>query len=147
MGDRANVAFAVYKDAQAKVVDFAVLYTHWSGSELATTVQAALKKGWRWDDQPYLTRITFDAMTDSHNGEETGYGILANSLCDNEHPVIFVDCEKKTVSFVAEAQAIKAFDGRKLPKDFESWSFADYSKLTEKALEKAWNCNREGVPR
>jgi hypothetical protein len=53
MGDRANV----------KVVDFdstVFLYTHLSGSELPTVLQAALKRGReRCDDGQYLIRIIF----------------------------------------------------------------------------------------
>lgn len=90
MGDRANV----------KVVDFdstVFLYTHWSGSELPTVLQAALKRGReRWDDGQYLTRIIFCEMIGKDSGL-TGYGI-SSVVGDGDDHIITVNIQKQTVS-------------------------------------------------
>jgi len=73
------------------------LYTHWGASELGKTVQTALKKGWRWDDSEYLTRIIFDVMVDKDQGNETGYGI-GTYLHSDIYKLVEVDTDNQTVS-------------------------------------------------
>ncbi len=73
MGDRANVVIPQEGHEGLNVY----LYTHWGGTDLPTQVQKALARKVRWDDQQYLTRIIFDAMTEGHVGSETGNGITA----------------------------------------------------------------------
>lgn len=93
MGDRGNVLIG-YKDRPG-----VYLYTHWEGTELPKTVQKALAKRWRWDDEAYLTRIIFDEMTDGQHGRENGFGISTDML-DNQiaRPIINLDCYNKTVT-------------------------------------------------
>lgn len=90
MGDRGNVY--VHDGDKPGVY----LYTHWAGSELAETVQTALRKRWRWDDAAYLARIIFCEMVKESPMDETGYGI-STGICDNEHPIIDVDTEAQKV--------------------------------------------------
>ena len=98
MGDRANVAiYASEKDLPV------VLYTHWGGHELAQDVADAIARQQRWDDPSYLARIIFcEMMPVNQHEEETGFGISVGCLCDNEHPIIFVDMIRLVVGFLAE---------------------------------------------
>ena len=86
MGDRANVKIGnVY------------LYTHWGGSDLVDKVRQALAKKWRWDDEPYLTRIIFCTMVGRDEfDEETGFGI-STEICDGEDRIIEIDVDNQTV--------------------------------------------------
>lgn len=94
MGDRGNIAvYDTYNDEGP-----VVLYTHWSGYELPKTLRAALNRRQRWDDGAYLARIIFDQMTEGDHGSETGFGIVANSLCDNEYPLLIVDAKSQRVA-------------------------------------------------
>lgn len=104
MGDRGNIK--VYQNDENNTAVY--LYTHWRGSEIYGILKKALAKKWRWDDPAYLTRIIFDVMTEGDHGEETGFGI-STSVCDNEHTIIGVNCEKQQVSFEDEAGNVKSF--------------------------------------
>lgn len=113
MGDRGNV----------RVVDgdFSVyLYSHWGGSDLPFDVQKALAKEWRWTDPAYLTRIIFEVLIEGQEHTETGFGI-SNSICDNEHPIIVVDCDKQQVRLENE-------DGTPIP--LTAISFKDFSAVS-----------------
>ena len=112
MGDRANciVHQNSYQDTGP-----VWLYTHWGGYGLLVTVQAALAKKWRWDDDAYLARIIFDQMTKGSHGKETGYGI-STAPCDNEHDYVVVDPKAQEVR-------LEDPDTRK-PK--LSWSFKEF---------------------
>ena len=123
MGDRANVA-VVQDDGKTLVY----LYTHWGGTELASTVQQALNKTWRWSDGLYLTRIIFDQMTEGTHGRETGFGI-ATSRRDNEHSIIVVNPLTQMIGFALEDSE---------PNCYSSWSFIEYINLTEKEIEKEY---------
>lgn len=92
MGDRGNVAIL---DHRGQAV---VLYTHWGGHKLPAIVKHALAKKARWDDPSYLARIIFDEMTDGQHGDETGFGIRANALDDNEYPVLVIDTAAQRIS-------------------------------------------------
>lgn len=69
MGDRRHV---ILHYRNGKEIYF---YTHWGGSELPQTVQNALKREQRWDDESYLARIIFSEMIKDEPNGETGYGI------------------------------------------------------------------------
>lgn len=92
MGDRANV---IVKSAGEQVC----LYTHWSGTELPKTLQAALRRGRNmWSDSQYLTRIIFSQMVPaSERLRETGFGI-SQEPHDGEDRILVVDTELQTVS-------------------------------------------------
>jgi hypothetical protein len=115
MGDRGNVKVTMGKWSAV------YLYTHWDGSELPITVQRALAKRWRWDDDTYLARVIFDVMTKGQSGRETGFGI-GSYVCDNQHPIIEVSVENQRVSFI------------EVPSVRHVWSFEEYLELTPKAL-------------
>ena len=78
MGDRANVVLTGGGE-RAGTSDL-VFYTHWNGSELPRTVQAALERGRdRWNDPQYLNRIIFSEMIQEEVMELTGFGIATGS--------------------------------------------------------------------
>lgn len=89
MGDRAQV---LVKD------EGVYLYTHWGGHALQAVVRRALARRERWDDPEYLARILFCEMIGDDVDGETGYGIGTNEHCDNEHPVVVVNCADQTVT-------------------------------------------------
>ena len=91
MGDRGNI-LVKENDNDSGVY----LYTHWTGSYIGNFLQEALSKKQRWDDCAYLTRIIFDTMTRDHHGKTDGFGI-STFECDNNHPTLVVNVEKKTV--------------------------------------------------
>ena len=92
MGDRANVCVV---DGDDKVF----LYTHWGGTELPETLQAALRRGGdRWTDAPYLRRIIVSEMIGPDRlMATTGVGIATHPP-DGEDRVLRVDTEAQTVT-------------------------------------------------
>lgn len=91
MGDRGNISIPQGDGTSVW------LYTHWTGSRLPRTLQAALRRGEdRWDDTPYLARIIFCEMITGSEGETTGFGI-STSLQDNEYPLLVVDTANQQV--------------------------------------------------
>ena len=129
MGDRANVAILDRKlsgrpeDAELEAV---VLYTHWYGTELPDYVHAGLSRRERWEDAPYLARIIFCQMLKGEEGSlesTTGYGI-STGLCDNEYPVLVLDCTTQRIASRKEEEY------RKGPvREPEGLTFAEYCKL------------------
>ena len=91
MGDRANVKI-LQRHAEGSVY----LYTHWGGSALASTLQRALMRKQRWDDEAYLARIIFSEMVKGAEEAPTGCGI-ATSPPDNGHQIRTVDCKDQYV--------------------------------------------------
>lgn len=91
MGDRGNIKVT---NAGRSVY----LYTHWSGSDLPTTVQAALRRRQRWDDEQYLARILFCTLVPQKDWSgETGYGI-GTVIGDGEDKVVEVDVGQQLVT-------------------------------------------------
>ncbi len=90
MGDRANV---VIDEEDGGTI---YLYTHWGGTDLPQTLQNALKRKWRWQDESYLARIILQEMTGPEI-RETGYGI-ATSPPDNGKPYLRVSTKAQTVT-------------------------------------------------
>ena len=92
MGDRANIAVVQHDGSRVW------LYTHWDGYDLPEVLRAALDRGRdRWEDAAYLARIIFCQMTKGQEMETTGFGI-STRICDNERPVLVVDCERGMVT-------------------------------------------------
>ena len=143
MGDRANVA--LLQRTRRDEAEFVVLYTHWGGSELLGTVQAAIKREARWDDEAYLARIILNEMQGDDRGE-TGFGI-STALCDNEHAIIVIDPGKQQIGLASEDAFKNALLKRKMPDLFKSWTLEEFSGLKEDALERAWNVSSSGVAR
>ena len=92
MGDRANTL--VKSNENDKGIYF---YTHWSGYRLPQTVQTALKRKLRWDDESYLNRIIFSEMIKDSVTDETGYGI-STFTHDGETRIVEIKHEKQTVT-------------------------------------------------
>lgn len=116
MGNRANVLVR-HNKADSGVY----LYTHWSAPELPATLQAALARGLRWDDPPYLTRIIFDKMTERQQGNETGFGISAFEV-DGNPRLLEVNVVEQTVSY-----------------GDREWSFDEYVALMPSEIEAVWD--------
>jgi hypothetical protein len=117
MGDRGNILIKQRGDSGSPA-EYIYLYTHWEGRELPGTLQNALKKQWRWQDESYLARIIFQQMVGDDKGE-TGYGISAYEI-DGGHPYLIVDCEEQTVGVAP----------RKKPGEIQKrWTFEDFIKL------------------
>lgn len=96
MGDRGNIA--IVQEAHEGKRALIYLYSHWGGTGMTATLQAALKRGKsRWDDPAYLARIIFCEMIRGQEQELNGFGI-SNGICDNEHPILYVDPDAETVS-------------------------------------------------
>lgn len=113
MGDRCNIRIKQNGPDGAGYVYF---YGHWAGHHYAEALQSALAKRWRWDDEPYLARIIFNELQGDDRGE-TGFGITTYQT-DNEHPVLTVDAEKRTVT----VEPHRGREGR-------TWLFAEYLAL------------------
>lgn len=94
MGDRGNIE-VIYETKEGNSSIF--FYTHWSGSYIKEVVYNALSERERWDDPAYLARIIFCKLVKGDEDGSTGYGI-APYICDNEHPIVKVDTERRTVS-------------------------------------------------
>lgn len=103
MGDRGNI-----------LIGGVYLYTHWGGSELHKILQDALKKRWRWDDTPYLTRIIFCEMIKGCEEEETGFAI-STKINDNEHNILEVDVDDNII--IERDTSFKVI---------KKWSFEDF---------------------
>jgi hypothetical protein len=92
-------------------------------------VQTALRRYGksRWTDPSYLARIIFVEMGGGEQSE-TGHGI-STRMCDNEHPIILVNCDAQKVELRSETKdgEFKADDdmtGRE-------WTFDEYVALGE----------------
>jgi hypothetical protein len=117
MGDRANVVLE--QDNGQEIY----LYSHWGGTELPETLQAALNRGRdRWDDEPYLGRIIFQDMTAGSEKELTGFGI-STYLCDNEYPLLRVDSRKQTVT--VDFDPVRKYHD----KPNKTYSFEEFSSI------------------
>ena len=116
MGDRANIVVRQNKWEERPPV---FLYTHWSGYDLWKTLQTALAKRWRWDDQAYLTRIIMNEMQGDDHGE-TGYGISTDPP-DNSYPYLVVDVKEQKV-YVTKARYVEHFEEI-------SFTFEEYLEL------------------
>jgi hypothetical protein len=116
MGDRGNIVIEQSDNSRI------YLYSHWGGSGLATDLQNALAKRWRWDDEAYLARIIFDVMTDNQHGEETGFGI-STTPPDNEYPILVVNCSYQTVRLDGDPYSP--------PVRLPSWTFEEFIALDD----------------
>lgn len=96
MGDRGNIKLVGKKCFPHPLY----LYTHWGGSVMKDSLAEALAKGERWGDPQYLSRIIFQTLLRGDDGA-TGYG-LSTVLCDNEHLLLVVDLDAKTIWEEAE---------------------------------------------
>lgn len=119
MGDRANVVI----DEQHSNNQI-YLYSHWGGSELPATLQAALRKRWRWTDESYLARIIFREIIRGSEDEETGFGISTYEG-DNEYP--FLRVSTKTQSVTVDYDPVRKYQD--LPNRLIS--FEDYIRIEE----------------
>lgn len=127
MGDRGNIV--VRQDSKTNRDDV-WLYTHWGGFQIAEVVHKALKRRLRWTDASYLARIIFCQLVGKHVAGEDGFGISC-AIGDNEHPIVVVDVEAKSVFVVPEKRLI---DNR-LPDTLDAkdathaWTFEEFIAL------------------
>lgn len=110
MGDRGNI-----------VIHGVWLYTHWGGSEIKQDLQKALQRHLRWGDPTYLARIIFDQMKGNDFGE-MGFGI-STQACDNEYPILIVDCDKQEVR---EVELNWEDEKWSVGKEINKWTFEEY---------------------
>lgn len=98
MGDRANFAF---KQSNGNTI---VLYGHWAGHGMLENLAAAVEKARpRWSDEGYATRIAISRLVGTEWTSETGWGIYANVIMDNEHKIPLIDWSTGTFSLHEEA--------------------------------------------
>lgn len=118
MGDRANVVM----DEQDGGKIF--LYSHWGGTDLPKTLQTALRRKARWEDESYLARIIHREMIRGCENKETGFGI-STTPPDNSYPYLRVNCDKQTVTIDFEPVAKYHKGGNKV------LSFKEYCDAPE----------------
>jgi hypothetical protein len=126
MGDRANICI---KTEPGTVPVY--LYTHHGGESLPRVLQKAMDSEQgrkRWQDPAYLARIIFCKMIGGDVDGETGFGI-ASTICDNEHPILVVDCHKQRLGLALEKTPTQPY---------LDWTFAEFCKLSVSDLDKAW---------
>lgn len=98
MGDRANFGF---KQSNGNTV---ILYGHWAGHDMLTNLAKAVEKArGRWSDEGYATRIAISQLIGDEWPMETGWGIYANVIMDNEHKIPVIDWRNGTFSLHEEA--------------------------------------------
>lgn len=131
MGDRGNIAFVDRRSFEGKEnVGYTFLYTHWGGSGIQETLQAALLHAPdRWTDPQYLTRVTFCKMVEDSVGETTGYGI-GPFIGDNEHPILLVDCDKQMIYEVYEhVMERAALMHEEIVGAAKTWTFKEFAEF------------------
>ena len=97
MGDRSNV---VVQDRSKK--ERVYLYMHWGGTDYINILATALNRAKdRWDDAAYIARVIFCDMIRGSLDTTTGYGI-STKLCDNEYPLLVLDCKNQRVNLETE---------------------------------------------
>jgi hypothetical protein len=111
------------------------LYTHWGGAELPLTLQSALRRRQRWDDDAYLARIIFCEMVKGDEAGETGFGIAPHPQ-DNQHDWLVVDAANQRVER-------HEYDGRELSCEqlgniVKSWTFEEFCSDMAVARGEAW---------
>ena len=111
MGDRGNIF--ITKNESTLDGDLGIyLYTHWNGYRIKQTLQTALKRQQRWDDEAYLNRIIFCEMVKGFEEAETGYGISLE-MQDNNNDI---------VNILTDPQEVRIGE--------EKWSFAEFIELS-----------------
>lgn len=126
MGDRANIL--IKQPPMFGAPQYVFLYSHNGGKQLPATLQTALKRRRRWDDEAYLARVIFDAMTDGHHGEETGFGITTQ-LTETDRPLIVVNCAKQLIEFHQHVRELAHPIGPELAR----YTFKEYCDLPSPA--------------
>ena len=98
MGDRANFGF---RQSNGETI---VLYGHWAGhgmlEKLASAVEAARD---RWNDESYATRIAVSQLVGEDWNQGLSWGLLVNSIGDNEHKIPLINWSTNTFSLHEEA--------------------------------------------
>ena len=77
-------------------------------------LQSALQRGkGRWGDNSYLNRIIFSEMIKDDLLEDTGYGI-DTQMPDNQHDIIYLSHENKTVTIGEKTWTFEEYVNAKL---------------------------------
>lgn len=93
MGDRVNWGFV--SEMGGPVIN---LYSHWSGHERREMLANALDYAKpRWNDPSFATRIVISQLIGDQWANETGWGLMVDTLGDNEYPYLVVYWEHKLV--------------------------------------------------
>lgn len=123
MGDRCNIVVCE-RDVEGKTLGQAldegkavVFCGHWAGYEMPARLKQGLAAGkGRWGDDAYLNRIIFCHFVPAEQlHDETGYGIIAGGLGDNERPILLVDHERRWWSSTARATSARTMRRRSPP--------------------------------
>jgi hypothetical protein len=131
MGDRGNIVVLQHPHQEPEGALY--LYTHWGGGDLPLTLKLALHKasigelGSRLDDEGSLTRIIFERMLMQEEpayrpiGADGTHGFrITTYLCDNDHPMLVVDCMRRQVWLAAP------FGNPLEPLNDVRWSFDEF---------------------
>ena len=96
-----------------------VLFKHSDGDYLINDVIEAMKRGIRWGDPAYLSRVIFCQMLSGEKNplrESTGYGILTDNIGDAKVEIV-IDCNRQEVIV------------KEINRDNERYTFKEFSKL------------------
>ena len=70
-----------------------VLYTHWGANDMFTQLTTVLRKGERWKDPAFLSRMIFCEMVKE---SAVGTAILTDNVVDTDVEIV-VDCDRQEV--------------------------------------------------
>lgn len=121
MGDRSNIVIQQHDGARV------FLYGHWQGAAALAVVAEVIHRGERLNDESYLARIVFAAMTRGYENEATGFGISAGSAPDSNYPHVILDVATQTAYLEADGWSPTA--GQKLTR---AVPFADFALACER---------------
>jgi hypothetical protein len=115
--DKANIVIESDKEMFPHPVFF---YTHWSGSTIKDTLQAALAHKRWWDDPQYLARIIFCELVKNQPHGTTGYGI-STRIGNGSHKLLCVNMEENKVRERNSTEDINAAV-------LHEWTFEEFVK-------------------
>lgn len=122
MGDRANILMKSNGSWDTGVY----LYTHWDGTDLPATLQAALIRAEdRWMDDAYLARVIFCEMVRTDLLGTTGYGISA-FVGDGRDRILRVNADDQTVTFEGKSWTFKEYIALNEERKFRSFALDTY---------------------
>jgi hypothetical protein len=76
------------------------LYSHWGGdTKLEDAVAALVKAQPRWSDTTYGMRIFISQIIGDAWDSETGYGISAKNVFEEQYAEMVIDFESQTVQY------------------------------------------------
>ena len=101
----ARTTFGV-KDRQGSIF----LYSHWGGDSKVEDAVHALKMARpRWNDTTYGMRIFISQIIGHSWDSETGYGISAKPVFEEQYAPMVIDFENGTVDYLYEIKSFEDF--------------------------------------